>query len=115
MKLLNKEGGKMKYSFSYDGFLEICVPVLHDAIENFTKEERENLYMEAKEKTSSKIPAKILELDEKYMDLYEKLGKEPEKFFEITDELNRISERISALNVWFLEIEGYFIQSHRHF
>jgi hypothetical protein len=102
------------YRFVYDPRIEIEVPVLTKPLDSFSKEDLDSFYEQA-QMISAKIPAKIQELDKRYMAKYDMLHDHPELFFEIMDELNEISGKISELNVWFLHLEGRFIQTDGHF
>ncbi|WP_134701484.1 hypothetical protein [Ammoniphilus sp. YIM 78166] len=104
----------MKYNFVYDRRIELDMPVIYVPFEEWNSEETAAFY-ERTQGITSKIPAKILEFDKRYMKKYEELQSRPEAFFEIMDELNELSGKISELNVLFLRLEGTFIQSDTHF
>lgn len=104
----------MKYEFVYDPRTEIDMPVIYTPFEEWSTEEKSEFYQKT-QVISSKIPAKILEFDKRYMNKYEELHDKPDAFFEIMDELNELSGKISELNVLFLRIEGTFLFSGGHF
>lgn len=99
----------MNYTFDYDKRLGIDLPVLNVPFESLDEDERGKFFKELRA-ISASIPEKIKLLDEEYMEKYEELEKDIDNFYEIMDELNDISKKISELNVWFLKIEGHFIQ-----
>lgn len=104
----------MKFNFVYDDRTELEVPVIYVPMEYWEPQEKAEFYDRAQSITS-KIPAKILELDKRYMTKYEELQENPDDFFTIMDELNDLSGKISELNVLYLRIEGHFLQSGGHF
>jgi hypothetical protein len=104
----------MKFGFEYNPRIELEVPVFFVPFEQLTQQDLAEFYHEV-QMVTSKIPVKIQELDRRYMANYEKLEERPDQFFEIMDELNEISGKISELNVWFLNLEGKFIQTDGHF
>lgn len=101
-----------KYDFSYNEFLDIREPVVVAPIDDWTAEEWSEFHAEAS-KIAAEIPYKIKLLDIEYMDKHEQLGEHVDEhnFFELMDELTKISEKICALNVLYLNLEGKFIQS----
>lgn len=99
----------MNYFFKQDKELGIKVPVFNIPFYELTEKEQKKLLSEAR-KEIAKIPTRIKELDEQYLNLYQQLETKPEHFFDIMEELNHLSVQICALNVWFYQIEGYFIQ-----
>jgi hypothetical protein len=104
----------MKYEFMYNSRVEIDMPVIHVPLEQWDTDERAHFYEKA-QTVSSKIPAKILEFDKLYMKKYDELQQHPEAFFEIMDELNELSGKISELNVLYLRLEGTFLHAGGHF
>lgn len=104
----------MKYEFIYDTRIEVDKPVIHVPVEEWSTEDFSN-FMDESQRITSKIPAKILEIDKRYMEKYEELQIRPDFFFEIMDELNEMSGKISELNVLYLQLEGKFLYSGGHF
>lgn len=104
----------MKFNFIYDPRIELDMPVIHIPMEAWEAAEIAEFY-EKTQAITSKIPAKILEFDKLYMRKYEELQVRPDDFFEIMDDLNELSGKISELNVLYLRIEGTFLHAGGHF
>lgn len=104
----------MKFNFIYDDRIELEMPVIYVPLEQWNPEETAEFF-DKTQGISSKIPAKIHEFDKRYMKKYEELQHQPEMFFEIMEELNDLSGKISELNVLYLRIEGTFLHAGGHF
>ncbi|RXT04133.1 hypothetical protein [Ammoniphilus sp. CFH 90114] len=104
----------MKYTFIFDDRIELDMPVIYVPVEQWDQEETA-AFFEKTQGITSQIPAKIQEFDKRYMQKYEELQHRPESFFEIMDELNELSGKISELNVLYLRIEGTFLHAGGHF
>jgi len=104
----------MKYAFVYDPRIEMNMPVIYEPMEEWTSEEMAHFNDQALSITAQ-IPAKILEFDKRYMKKYDALEEDPERFFEIMEDLNELSGKISELNVLYLRLEGKFLQTGGHF
>lgn len=104
----------MKFDFIYEPRIELEMPVIHIPMEDWEAAEVAEFYDKAQSITA-KIPAKILEFDKLYMRKYEELQARPDDFFEIMDDLNELSGKISELNVLYLRIEGSFLHAGGHF
>lgn len=104
----------MKFNFIYDDRIEMDMPVIYVPIEQWNPEDKVEFF-DRTQGISSKIPSKIQEFDKRYMKKYDELQYHPEMFFEIMEELNDLSGKISELNVLYLRIEGKFLHSDGHF
>lgn len=99
----------MKYSFFYNEKLGIKTPELHVEFEEMLPSEQDELLTKAR-KEAAKIPDRIKQFEEIYMQTYNDLENYPERFFELMDQLNELSAIIFELNIWFYKIEGKFLQ-----
>ncbi|RKD25086.1 hypothetical protein BEP19_04500 [Ammoniphilus oxalaticus] len=102
----------MKFKFEYNEKIELEKPLILVPMERWNQREIDEYYGKAR-KISAQIPSRIRQLDEQYMEKYESLQLNPDDFFEIMEELNGISSKISELNALYLKIEGKHLQSDK--
>jgi hypothetical protein len=101
---------KALYEFRFDERLGVVRPWLHVDYEDLPPEKQHEFELRCQE-VLARIPEKIKEWEQVYMNRFEALQKaEDEKaFFMINEELNDISSILCDLNLLYLHIEGTWL------
>lgn len=104
---------KPAFEFRYDEEIDLMRPVLHVDYESLNPEERQEFEWRLQQ-VSAQIPDRIQQFEQDYMHLYEtlKATEDDEAFFRINEEMNKVSKKISELNLLYLQIEGTHLHAN---
>lgn len=106
---------KPAFELRYDQELELMRPVLHVDYESLSPEKKQEFEW-ACQQVCAKIPDRLQQLEQAYMELYEKLKdtEDEELFFKTNEEMNELFKKISEINLLYLQIEGTYLHSNVH-
>ncbi len=104
---------KPAFEFRYDEEINLMRPVLHVDYESLNLEERQEFDW-GLQQISAQIPDRIQQFEQEYMNLYETLKstEDDASFFRINEEMNKVSKKISELNLLYLHIEGTHLHAN---
>lgn len=103
------------YEFVYDQRLQVNRPLLHVEYDDLPIQAQHTFELKCQE-VCALIPPQIKAFEQQYMEKFDRLNQatDDKEFYQLLDEMNELSSRISDLNVLFLHIEGTYIATSMH-